>query len=39
MYFRSDILGHNQLSTTQIYTHVNDKKLQDAVNNNPIGKL
>lgn len=34
-----DILGHNQLSTTQIYTHVNDKKLQDAINNNPIGKL
>ena len=34
-----DILGHTELSTTQIYTHINDEKLQEAINNNPIGKL
>lgn len=31
-----DILGHEQLTTTQIYTHVSDKKLQDAMEANPL---
>ena len=31
-----DILGHEQLSTTQIYTHVNDKQMMNAMNQNPL---
>lgn len=31
-----DILGHEQLTTTQIYTHVSDKKLEDAMDANPL---
>lgn len=31
-----DILGHESLSTTQIYTHINNQQLQEAVNNNPL---
>ena len=33
-----DILGHEQLSTTQIYTHVSDKKLQNAMDANPLAR-
>ncbi len=34
-----DILGHEQLNTTQIYTHVSDKSMQEAVENNPLSKI
>lgn len=30
------ILGHENVSTTQIYTHVDDEKLREAVNLNPL---
>ena len=31
-----DILGHEQLNTTQIYTHVVDRNLEEAVEHNPL---
>lgn len=34
-----DILGHEQLNTTQIYTHVIDRNIEDAVSNNPLSDL
>ena len=33
-----DILGHEQLNTTQIYTHVSDKGMEDAMKQNPLAK-
>ncbi|MBR4950345.1 MAG: tyrosine-type recombinase/integrase [Clostridia bacterium] len=34
-----NILGHEQLTTTQIYTHLANKKLEEAVEMNPLAKL
>ena len=34
-----DILGHEQLNTTQIYTHVVNRNLEEAVSNNPLADL
>jgi len=34
-----DILGHENLSTTQIYTHVSSEQMKKAASANPIGKL
>lgn len=34
-----NILGHENISTTQIYTHVDDDALRDAVKSNPLSKL
>ncbi len=34
-----DILGHEQLSTTQIYTHVNNDMIREAVDNNPLSDV
>ena len=34
-----DILGHEQLSTTQIYTHVSDRNMMSAVAQNPLANI
>lgn len=31
-----DILGHSNLGTTQIYTHVSDKQIKNAIDSNPL---
>ena len=34
-----EILGHDKLSTTVIYTHLDEKQLRDAVESNPLSKV
>ncbi len=34
-----EILGHEQLNTTQIYTHIVERNLEDAVANNPLADI
>ncbi len=34
-----DILGHANLGTTQIYTHVANRQIEDAINSNPLGNI
>lgn len=34
-----EILGHKQLSTTEIYTHVSSERMKDAVKNNPLSSV
>lgn len=34
-----DILGHEQLNTTQIYTHLVSKNMEDAMENNPLSDV
>lgn len=34
-----EILGHQELSTTQIYTHLDNEQLRDASAKNPLADL
>ncbi len=34
-----EILGHKQLSTTEIYTHVSNDRMRDAVKSNPLSSI
>lgn len=34
-----DILGHEQLNTTQIYTHISDAQMETAMAQNPLAKI
>lgn len=34
-----DILGHEQLNTTQIYTHVSSREMEDAMAQNPLAEI
>ena len=34
-----DILGHEQLNTTQIYTHVSNESMEKAMEQNPLAQI
>lgn len=34
-----DILGHSNLGTTEIYTHLSNKQVQKAISSNPLSKI
>lgn len=34
-----DILGHEQLNTTQIYTHISDRSMEQAMHDNPLNDV
>ena len=34
-----DILGHSNLGTTQIYTHISDRQIKNAIDSNPLSNV
>ena len=34
-----DILGHANLGTTEIYTHISSKQMEDAVQSSPLSQI
>ena len=34
-----ELLGHESISTTEIYTHVNNEQIRNAVESNPLANL
>ena len=34
-----EVLGHESISTTEIYTHVASKQARDAIENNPLADI
>ena len=34
-----DILGHKSIATTEIYTHLSDENLRDAIHSNPLANI
>lgn len=34
-----DILGHSNLGTTQIYTHISDNQIKNAIDSNPLSNI
>ena len=34
-----DVLGHKSIATTEIYTHLSDQNLRDAINSNPLANV
>ena len=34
-----DILGHENLGTTEIYTHISNKQVKNAIDSNPLNKI
>ena len=34
-----DILGHENLGTTEIYTHLSNQQMQNAANSNPLAHI
>ena len=33
------ILGHESIATTEIYTHIDEQQMQSAVNSNPLALM
>lgn len=34
-----EMLGHKQISTTEIYTHIHNNQIKEAINNNPLSNF